>query len=116
MAFFYLLAQATQGDAPPSGIEYFLFKNGNFVLLMVLIALVYFFIFRSKQTKDKDRKKMLKEIKRGDEVQTIGGIIGAVVEAREDEVLLKVDETNNTKMRFARSAIHRVLEQKEAKK
>jgi preprotein translocase subunit YajC len=42
-------------------------------------------------------------------VQTIGGIIGTVVESRENEVVLKVDETSNTKIKFSRNAIHRVL-------
>ena len=57
---------------------------------------------------------MLDNLKRGDRVQTIGGIIGTVVEARETEVVVKVDETNNTKIRFARKAITRVLEDDEA--
>ena len=43
-------------------------------------------------------------------VQTIGGIIGKVVEADdEDRILVKVDETSNTKIWFTRNAIHRVL-------
>jgi len=42
-------------------------------------------------------------------VQTIGGILAGVVEVREDRVLLKVDETSNTKIWFARSAVHKVL-------
>jgi preprotein translocase subunit YajC len=40
--------------------------------------------------------------------------LGTVVEAREDEVVLKVDETSNTKIKFTRSAIHRVLEEEKA--
>jgi len=47
-------------------------------------------------------------------VQTIGGILGTVIEAREGDVLLKVDESSNTKIRFARSAIHRVLEEEKS--
>jgi preprotein translocase subunit YajC len=118
LEFLHLLAQATQAvsaSQPASLIERIektMVESGNVVLLFVMIAMVYLFVFRSKKNKDRDRQKMLKELKRGDEVQTIGGIIGTVVEAREEDVLLKVDETNNTKMRFTRSAIHRVLEQK----
>jgi preprotein translocase subunit YajC len=86
-------------------------------LLIIGLAVLYFFVFRTKKTQDKSRKEMLNSLKRGDKVQTIGGIIGTVLEARDTEVLLKVDEGSNTKMRFTRSAVHRVLEeQAEAKK
>ena len=72
------------------------------------------FVFRSKRTQDKKRTDMLSALKRGDRVQTIGGILGTVVEARDADVLLKVDESSNTKIRFSRSAIHRVLEEEKA--
>jgi preprotein translocase subunit YajC len=52
---------------------------------------------------------MLKGLKRNDRVQTIGGILGTVVETRDDVVVLKVDEANNVKMHFNRSAIKEVL-------
>ncbi|HEX2973307.1 MAG TPA: preprotein translocase subunit YajC [Tepidisphaeraceae bacterium] len=84
----------------------------NPIWLMVAVLLVfYFFIIRSKRNQDRQRDLMLKQLKRGDRIQTIGGILGTVVEARENEVLVKVDESSNAKIRFARSAIHRVLEE-----
>ena len=79
--------------------------------LLIGILVLYFFVFRSKKTKDKQRVDMLANLKRGDRVQTIGGILGTVVEARENDVILKVDESTNTKIRFSRSAIHRVVEE-----
>ena len=48
-------------------------------------------------------------IKKHDRVQTIGGVIGAIVEVKPDEVVLKVDESSNTRITFARSAIQQVL-------
>jgi preprotein translocase subunit YajC len=60
----------------------------------------------------KDRQKhadMLANLKRNDRVQTIGGVLGTVVDVRDSEVILKVDETNNVKMRFNRSAVKEVL-------
>ncbi len=79
--------------------------------LLVGIMILYFFVFRSKKQQDRKRNDMLAQLKRGDRVQTIGGILGTVIEARETEVLLKVDESSNTKIRFSRSAIHRVLDE-----
>jgi len=64
---------------------------------------------RSKKRQERERTDMLSGMKRGDRVQTIGGIIGKVVEVDGQEVLVKVDETSNTKIRFRRDAIHRVI-------
>jgi preprotein translocase YajC subunit len=48
-------------------------------------------------------------------VVTIGGIVGTVVATRDDEVVLKVDESTNTKMTFVRKAIQRVLPESDRK-
>ncbi len=79
--------------------------------ILIGIMVLYFLMFRSRKGKDKQRQSLLEKLKKGDRVQTIGGIIGTVIEARETEVLLKVDETSNTKIRFSRNAIHRVLDE-----
>lgn len=108
------LAQATQPttrQAPPGWMQ---FLGSPMFLLVLLIVLFYVFMFRSKKKQDRQRTDMLANLKKGDRVQTIGGILGTVIEARPDEVLLKVDETSNTKIRFSRSAIHRVLEEEKA--
>jgi preprotein translocase subunit YajC len=88
-----------------------IFGNSMFPLILGIIVL-YFFVFRTKRRQDQQKKDLLNKLTKGQRVQTIGGIIATVVEARDDEVLLKVDETSNTKMRFTRNAIHRVLDDK----
>ena len=42
-------------------------------------------------------------------MQTVGGIIGTVAEVKGDEVVVKIDESTNTKIRVVRSAIQQVL-------
>lgn len=116
-----LLAQAAgpaSKPAPTPGPAWFQALNNPLTLLVLGLIVLYLFVFRTKRTQDKQRKDMLSNLKRGDKVQTIGGILGTVLEARDTEVVLKVDEGSNTKMRFARSAIHRVLQEQatEAKK
>jgi preprotein translocase subunit YajC len=76
---------------------------------IVLIVVFFWMTTRSRKRQEREKQDMLGAMKRGDRVQTIGGILGNVVEVREDRILLKVDEGNNTKVWFARSAIHRVL-------
>jgi preprotein translocase subunit YajC len=56
---------------------------------------------------------MLAELSKNDRVVTIGGVIGTVVEVRENEVVLKVDESSNTRMRFSRNAIQSLVAEKE---
>ena len=78
----------------------------------ILIAVVfYLFLIRPKSKQEKQRVAMLSGLKKGDRIQTIGGILGTVVDSRDDEVVVKVDETSNTKITFSRSAIHRVREE-----
>ena len=57
--------------------------------------------------------KLLSSVKKHDRVRTIGGVIGAVVEIKPDTILLKVDESSNTRMTFARDAVQQVLESEE---
>lgn len=83
-------------------------------LMLMLLAVLWFFMLGGKRKEEKTRQNMLNQLKKGDRIQTIGGVLGTVVEARENEVVVKVDETTNTKMRFTRSAIHRVLEEEKA--
>ena len=66
---------------------------------------------RSKKKDQKARQQLLDNLKKGDRIQTIGGVLGSVVEVRDGEVVVKVDESNNTKMRFTRSAIQKVVEE-----
>jgi preprotein translocase subunit YajC len=90
----------------PDGLYSFLHGSGPLLIMIVLVWAVLFILPKRRQ--DKTRQSMLTSMKRGDEIQTIGGIIGKVVEAKEDRVLVKVDESSNTKMWFLRSAISRV--------
>ena len=102
------LAQATVPTTPGEmpGIAKMIKDFFPFILIIVFL---YFFMFRSKKKQDQKVRGMLSGLKKGDRVQTIGGIIGTVWEAKETEVVLKVDETSNTKMRFTRKAIAHVF-------
>jgi len=81
--------------------------SGNWVLPVMIgaIALMWILMGRSKRKREARRREMLAGIKKGEKVLTIGGVVGTVIEVREDEVTVKVDETNNIRMRFARWAI-----------
>ena len=103
---FIFLAQTTKPAPPPllDGLK-------TFVPVLGIGLVLYFLLFGMKPKADKARKEMLANLKRNDRIETIGGIRGTVVDVREEEsdVLVKVDEGTNTKIRFARTAIREVL-------
>ncbi len=105
------LAQAASQPAPaagtqPSGLEMFVKQ----ILPLFLLIGVFWWIMARGRTKEQKRfEDMLSSLKRGDRVQTIGGMLGSVVDVRDNEVVLKVDESNNVKVRFHRSAIKEVF-------
>lgn len=99
--------QGRQGQPPACGGEQF----GMTPFFIGMIALFYFFIIRPQVRERQRRTEMLSQLKKNDKVVTIGGIIGVIssVHAETDEVVIRVDETNNTKLRVLRSSIHQVI-------
>ena len=85
------------------------FWAGPMMPFILLIILMYVFMFRSKKGQEKKRQELINQVKKGDEVQTIGGAFGRVMETRDDRILVKVDESSNTKIWYARSAILKVV-------
>lgn len=78
------------------------------LLAVVFIAMIAF-SFLGQRRDRKKREAMIGAVKKHDKVQTVGGVIGSVIEVKPDTVILKVDESSNTRMTFARSAIQQVL-------
>lgn len=77
-------------------------------LIVVMVVLVLMTSLGGRKEKKK-RAELLASVSRNDRVQTVGGIIGTVVELTDTEMVLRVDEAANTRIRFARSAIQQVL-------
>ena len=78
-------------------------------LLLVLMVVMLFVLFRGPRKKQQEHKKMVQSLKKNDKVRTIGGIIGTIVDIKDDDITLKIDESNNTKMHVASSAIGKNL-------
>lgn len=77
----------------------------------LIIVVFYFLVIRPQNKKQKEAKKMLESIRKGDRVVTIGGMHGYVDSVRDNEVILKVDDA--VKLKFSKSAISQVLERRE---
>lgn len=85
------------GDAGSSGIMGQVFLFGSIILIM------YFFMIRPQQKKQKDAKNFISEIKKGDNVVTIGGIHGKVYSVEGDTILLELDK--GFKLKVEKSAV-----------
>ena len=86
----------------------------TFITFGLVIAIFYFLIIRPQNKKQKEAKKMMEALKKGDRIATIGGIRGVVHSVKDDTVVVKVDD--NTKMEFTKSAVATVLEQSNEEK
>lgn len=82
---------------------------GFLMPMVILLAVFWLLILMPQRREKKKRAELLSSLKKGDKVQTIGGILGTVIEVREHEIIVKVDESANTRLRFARGAVQTVL-------
>ena len=81
----------------------------TFLPMILILVAFYVLIFSAKRKQDKKRQNLINEVKKGDRIQTIGGMLGTVMNVDGDELTVKVDESTNTKIRFVKSAVHRVI-------
>ena len=87
----------------------------QFIPLILIFIIFYFFLIRPQQKRVKDHKTMVGVFKRGDEVITSGGIIGIVDRVMEDD-RIEVIIGENTKVQIIRSTITSLLKKEEVKK
>ena len=77
----------------------------SFLPLILIFVIFYFFLIRPQQKRQQETQKMVNELKKGDRVTTIGGIIGTITSVQNDYVVLKVGDNESTKMEVLKSAI-----------
>ena len=84
---------------------------GMFILFAFIGVMFLMLIVQPERRKQAEHKKLLESIKPNDRVVTIGGLYVTIVQVPKEsnELIVRIDESNNTKMRIARSAISKVL-------
>lgn len=75
----------------------------QFLPMLLIIVVFYFFMIRPQMKKAKDHKKYVEELKKGDRVITTSGIHGKIVELNDATFLIEVE--SGTKIRFEKSSI-----------
>jgi preprotein translocase subunit YajC len=93
---------------PASGSSGF---AGSFIpMMVVMFVVIYFFMIRPEQKKQKAKQAMVNNLKKGDKVLTVGGIYGTVASVKNDTVMVKIGD--NISVKFATSAVSTVISNK----
>lgn len=97
-----VLAQQTQNQNSPGA-----FMGSIVPMMVIMFVVIYFLMIRPEQKKQKDRQKMINNMKKGDRVVTIGGALGTVGNVKDHTVMVKIAE--NTVVEYRKSAISEVV-------
>ena len=92
-----------EGEAPAQGGSGIV----TIIMLVAMIAIFYFFMYRPQKKQDKQQNEMRNSIQVGDEITTIGGIIGKVVSIKEETLVIETTK-DKTKIRILRTAVRSV--------
>ena len=92
-----------EGEATPAAGS----PWSSIIMIVVLIAVFYFFMIRPQKKQEKKDAAMRDALQVGDEVTTIGGIIGKIVSIKGDTFVLETTK-DRTKIRFLKGAIRSV--------
>ncbi len=97
-----LLFTLAQGQGQPgSGFE-FLIPIG------LMVVMFYFLIIRPQKKRQEEHRKLVESLKKGQKVVTAGGIHGIITNVKDTTIVVKVDDSNNTKMEFEKGSIERI--------
>ena len=89
---------------------------GQFIPLILIFVIFYFFLIRHQQKKAKEHKIMVANLKRGDKVVTSGGIVGTVERVMENDKA-EIEISENVKVEIVKSTgIQGLLNTPEPKK
>jgi len=91
-----------EGAAAPQGGGFM-----EFLPLVALLAVFYFLILRPQQKRAKEHKALVEALQKGDEVVTIGGIMGKVTKVSEDSAAIEI--ADNVIVQVQKAAIQNVL-------
>ena len=81
--------------------------TGTLVMLFAFIAIFYFLLIRPQRQQQKRHQEMVRQLRRGDEVSTVGGIVGRIVHVKEDRLTIKTAE--DTRLVIERDKVARKL-------
>jgi preprotein translocase subunit YajC len=99
------LAQTAGTAAPASPLG----DIGFFVPLILVFVVMWFFMIRPQQKKQKAHQAMIRAAKRGDRIVTSGGIVGSITKANDADNDVEVEIAKDVKIRVMRHAISDII-------
>ena len=78
--------------------------GSTIIMLVVMIGVFYFLLIRPENKRKKEAENMRSSVKTGDEITTIGGIVGTVVNVKEDKIVVETG-ADQVRIEFAKWAI-----------
>lgn len=78
--------------------------GSSIIMLVAMLAIFYFMLIRPENKRKKEAEQMRASVKTGDKITTIGGIIGTVVNVKEDKVVIETS-ADQVRIEFAKWAI-----------
>ena len=87
----------------------------NLILIVVLIGVMYFVMIRPQQKQDKKNKEMRESLKIGDEIVTIGGLVGKITKITEKTITIQTGNPN-TKVELIKGAVANISKKDNTKK
>lgn len=100
MSNFVFLNLAEGGTTAPSGAG----SLSPIIIMGVMFVAMYFLMIRPQKKRQKEEQNMRDSIQIGDEITTIGGIMGRVVTVKDDSIVIETG-ADRTKLRFQKWAI-----------
>ena len=79
----------------------------SIIMIVAMLAILYFFMIRPQKKQEKEATALRNSLSIGDEVTTIGGIIGRVINVKDDTFVLETTR-DRTRIRFERAALKRI--------
>lgn len=78
----------------------------SFIPLIALVVIFYFLLIRPQQKRAKDHKTLLKDISKGDEVLTNGGVLAKVTQVNEDDTFVTLEIASGVEVKVQKQAIN----------
>ena len=97
-----ILLQSMLGGGAASGSAN---PYGGIIMMVVLVGVMYLFMIRPQRKRQKEEQEIRSSLEIGDEIVTIGGIVGKVVTIRDNDIVIETG-SDRTKMKLERWAVN----------
>lgn len=77
------------------------------IMLVLMLVIFYFFMYKPQKKQEKETANMRNNLRVGDEITTIGGIIGKIISIKDETILIETSG-DRTKIRLLKSAVRNV--------